>query len=326
MDATRSTAVPSTTAPSTAGDTNQPNNEPRAGFHKAQRRKTWSQLLFLLPVTVFLGLVFAYPMGFNLWLTFQSFNLKSMITGVSEFVGLENVKVALSDPNFGHAAVNTVVFTVVSIVTQFVIGLALSLFFYNTFPLSKVVRAMLVLPWLVPSIVATTAWRFVLRDPNGFLNQVLGVVGIGPVHWLTSANLALPSVIIINIWIGIAFNLVLLHSGLQSVPVERYEAAQLDGAGYWQRFFYITLPALVPVIAVLLTLGFVYTLKQFDLVWTLTQGGPGNASQLLSTWSYSLSFNANNYGQGAAVADVLFAASAIIIVAYTLVQRKQTNA
>lgn len=170
------------------------------------------------------------------------------------------------------------------------------MFFYNTFPLSKAIRAMLVLPWLVPSIVATTAWRFIFKDPSGFANQVLAPFGLGPVHWLTSATMALPSVIIINIWIGIAFNLVLLHSGLQSVPVQRYEAAQIDGASYRQSFWHVTLPALRPVISVVLVLGFVYTLKQFDLIWTLTQGGPGNSSQLLSTWSYKLSFNRNNFG------------------------------
>ncbi len=284
------------------------------------------RLSFIAPVTVFLALVFAYPISFNLWLTFQSFDLESMITGASTFVGLDNVVTALRDPNFAIAALNTAVFTAASLVIQFVIGMGLALFFYNTFPLSKTIRALLVLPWLVPSIVATTAWRFIFKDPSGFANQVLGAVGIPPVHWLTSSSMALTSVIIINIWIGIAFNLVLLHSGLQSVPTERYEAAQIDGAGYWKRFRYVTLPALGPVIAVLLVLGFVYTLKQFDLIWTLTQGGPGNASQLLSTWSYTLSFNDNNYGQGAAVSDFLFLASGIIIIVYTLVQRKQSNA
>lgn len=284
------------------------------------------RLLFIVPVAVFLALVFGYPIGFNLWLTFQSFDLQSMISGVSEFVGLKNITTVLADPNFASAALNTAIFTVASIAIQFIIGMALALFFYNVFPLSKAIRALLVLPWLVPSIVATTAWRFIFKDPSGFANQLFGLVNIPPVHWMTSPNTALVSVTIINIWIGIAFNLVLLHSGLQSVPVERYEAAQLDGAGYWQRFWYVTLPALGPVIAVLLVLGFVYTLKQFDLIWTLTQGGPGNSSQLLSTWSYTLSFNNNSFGQGAAVADFLFLASAIIIVTYTLVQRKQTNA
>lgn len=294
--------------------------------HRPTRWKSEAgRLVFILPVTLFLALVFAYPIGFNIWLTFQSFDLGSMISGVSQFVGLDNISTALRDPGFARAAVNTAIFTIASIVIQFIIGLALSLFFYNRFPLSKSVRALLVLPWLVPSIVATTAWRFIFKDPSGFANQVLGWFGIAPVHWLTSAGMALPSVIIINIWIGIAFNLVLLHSGLQSVPTQRYEAAQIDGAGYWQRFWHVTLPALVPVIGVLLVLGFVYTLKQFDLIWTLTQGGPGNSSQLLSTWSYSLSFNSNNFGQGAAVSDVLFLVSGVAIAIYTLANRDQTN-
>jgi len=263
---------------------------------RRRRRNEAARLLFVLPVSVFLALVFAYPIGFNIWLTFQSYDLSSMITGVSHFVGLDNISTALRDPTFAGAVVNTAMFTVASILVQFIIGLALAMFFYNTFPLSKAIRAMLVLPWLVPSIVATTAWRFIFKDPSGFANQVLAPFGLGPVHWLTSATMALPSVIIINIWIGIAFNLVLLHSGLQSVPVQRYEAAQIDGASYGQSFWHVTLPALRPVISVVLVLGFVYTLKQFDLIWTLTQGGPGNSSQLLSTWSYKLSFNRNNFG------------------------------
>lgn len=288
-------------------------------------RAEWARLLFIAPVAIYLLFIFAYPIGFNIWLTFQQFDLASLITGASKFVGLDNITKALANPNFGRAAVNTLVFTVVSIVVQFVIGMALALFFYRRFPLSQSLRALLVLPWLVPPIVATTAWRFMFQDPHGFLNQFLGLFSVPSVHWLTSPNMAFISVIIINIWIGIAFNLVLLHSGLQSIPTDRYEAAEIDGAGYWQRFWYVTLPGLRPVTGVLLVLGFVYTLKQFDLVWTLTQGGPGNASQLLSTWSYTLSFNNNDYGQGAAVADFLFAASIVVIVLYTLAQRRQTR-
>ncbi|RMB60228.1 carbohydrate ABC transporter permease [Tessaracoccus antarcticus] len=289
-------------------------------------RASAARVLFILPVLAFLLLVFGYPIAFNIWLTFQSYDLKSMITGVSEFVGFANIVSAVTDPNFGTALLNTLFFTLASLFVQFIIGLALALFFYNNFPLSRTIRAMLVLPWLVPSIVATTAWRFIFKDPSGFLNQLLGVFGVAPVHWLTSNDTALVSIIIINIWIGIAFNLVLLHSGLQSIPTEQYEAAAIDCAGYWKRFWYITMPALRPVIAVLLVLGFVYTLKQFDLVWTLTKGGPGNSSQLLSTWSYSLSFQSNKFGQGAAVADVLFLLSGLIIIGYTYVQRKHANA
>lgn len=285
-----------------------------------RRRFTW-RFLFLLPAGIYLALMFAYPVIFNIWLSFQKYDLKSLITGISEFVGFDNFTVVVQNPDFARALINTVIFTVVSLVAQFVIGLALALFFFQKFPLSNTFRAILILPWLIPGIIATTAWRWLLAE-NGLINQMLDVFGIPPVHWLTSPEGALPSVIIVNIWIGIAFNLVLLHSGLQGIPASRFEAAQIDGANAWQRFYYVMLPGLRPVIGVLLTLGFVYTLKQFDIVWTLTKGGPGNASQLLSTWSYSLSFNNNSFGLGAAVADFLFLISIIVVIFYSLRTRR----
>jgi len=278
-----------------------------------------------VPVALYLTLVFAYPIAFNLWLSFQSYGLKSLITGVSEFVGLDNFTSVLNSTDFLQAARNTAVFAVASIAVQFVIGFALALFFYNNFPLSRTVRSLLVLPWQVPAIVSTTAWRFLFAEPNGFINQVLSAVGLPIVPWLTSPNYALVSVTIVNIWIGIAFNLVLLHSGLQSIPTERFEAAAIDGATGWKRLRYVTVPALRPVTAIVFTLGLVYTLRQFDLIWTLTQGGPGNASQLLSTWSYTNSFVNNQFGLGAAVADCLFFVSGVGIITYTLVQRKQSR-
>lgn len=298
---------------------------PKDGNVKQKGRRI-TRLLFVVPVAIYLVFIFAYPMGFSFWLSFRSFGLKSLITGVSEFVGLDNIVSVLGDPDFALAARNTLFFTITSMVTQYIIGLALALFFYNNFPLGRSLRSLLVLPWLVPSIVATTAWRFLFQEPDGFINQGLSALGIAGVPWLTSPDFALTSVTIINIWIGIAFNLVLLHSGLQSIPTERYEAAALDGASYWQRLRYVTLPALRPVTAVVLTLGFVYTLKQFDLIWSLTQGGPGNASQLLSTWAYTLTFGVNDFGLGAAVSDFLFLASGIVILFYTLSERKKSDA
>lgn len=286
-----------------------------------RKRSSLSRGLFLLPAGVYLLLVFVYPLCFNLWLTFQKFDLRSLVSGASEFIGWENFRTAFSSPTFAVASLNTVVFTVVSVALQYAIGLALALFFNRAFPLGRTLRALLVLPWLIPGVVATTAWRFVLQDPVGFLNQALAVAGVPPVHWLTSPATVLASVILINIWLGIAFNLVLLYSGLQGVPRDRLEAAQVDGAGAWQRFRFIVLPALRPVSGIVLVLGIIYTLKQFDLVWTLTQGGPGNASQLLSTWIFALAFQSNDYGQAAAVSDVLFCVSALTIVVYGFLRK-----
>lgn len=281
-------------------------------------------LSFIAPVALYLLLMFAYPVGYSLWLAFQSYDLKSLITGESVYVELENFRTLVASADFSLAVRNTVVFTVASIVVQYVIGLALALFFYRVFPLSRVSRALMILPWLVPSIVATTSWRFMFAE-RGFLNQLLHVVGLGPVAWLTSPSTVLLSVIIVNIWVGISFNLVLLHSGLQGIPVERYEAAQLDGAGAWKKLVYITLPALRPVTAIILTLGFIYTLKQFDLIWTLTRGGPGNSSQLLSTLAYQYAFVESSFGMGAAVNMILFVVSGAAIVVYSIRQHRSSR-
>ena len=286
-----------------------------------RRRMSW-RFLFLAPAAIYVVLIFAYPIGYNLWLSFRDYDLKSLVSGASQFVGLRNFSDALQSGDFMHALLNTVAFTAISIAAQFVIGLALAMFFFQKFPLSQTMRAALILPWLIPGIVATTAWRWLFAD-NGLINEGLAAVHLPTVAWLTSTGGALPAVIIVNVWIGISFNLVLIHSGLQGIPNERFEAAQLDGANYWQRFIFVVLPGIRPVVGVLLALGFVYTLKQFDLVWTLTGGGPGNASQLLSTWSYTLSFSNNSFGAGAAVSDILFVISLAIIVVYSLWNRRK---
>lgn len=285
---------------------------------RRRKKVRWRQALFILPVAMYLVLMFAYPVGYNLILSFKSYTLRSIVTGVSEWVGWQNFTQVLASRDFRTATLNSAIFTIISMVIQLIIGMALALFFYKKFPLGAAIRAMLILPWLVPSIVATTAWRFMLREPNGFINQALHIFGLPTVRWLTMPTMALVSVIIVNIWIGIAFNMVLLHSGLQSIPSERLEAATVDGAGYWRRVYHIMLPALRPVMAVVFTLGFVYTLKQFDIIWTLTKGGPGNGSQLLSTWSYTESFVNHQFGSGAAIIDFLFLASTVIIVIYSI--------
>jgi multiple sugar transport system permease protein len=259
-------------------------------------------------------------------LSFREFDLKSLITGESDFVGISNYVNVLGEATFRKAATNTLIFLIVSMSVQYAIGLALALFFVRSFPLSKVLRAMLVLPWLAPAIVATTAWRFIFREPLGFMNQVLATLGFGPIPWLTSPNFSLAAVTIVNIWIGITFNMVLLHSGLQSIPQERLEAAEIDGASFPQKLRYIIMPALRPVTAIVLTLGFIYTMKQFDIIWTLTTGGPGDSSQVLSTWSYTLTFLRNDFGEGAAVAGYLFAASVVVVSIYSLAQRRNIRA
>ncbi|WP_159056391.1 carbohydrate ABC transporter permease, partial [Streptomyces sp. DSM 15324] len=170
-----------------------------------------------------------------------------------------------------------------------------------------------------------STWSWMLNSDSGIVNAALHALGIGPVNWLTSPSWSLTSVIIANIWIGVPFNLVVLHSGLQSIPASLYEAAALDGANAWQRFWRITFPLLRPVSAITLLLGLIYTLKVFDIIWIMTKGGPADSSTTFATWSYQLGFGnlLPAFGPGAAVGNLLVVAALVFGLIYLKVQRKQ---
>jgi multiple sugar transport system permease protein len=219
---------------------------------------------------------------------------------------------------------NTAVFTFVSIAFQFTIGLALATFFYRRFPLSALLRALFLIPWLLPLLVSASIWAWMLNSDSGVVNSLLGGLGIGQINWLTSPQWALVSVLIANIWIGIPFNLVLLYSGLQNIPEEVYEAAALDGATRVQTFWRITFPLLRPVSAITILLGLVYTLKVFDIIWIMTRGGPGNASTTFAIWSYRLGFGSGSpdLSPAAAVANLLIVVAFIFGAVYIRAQRR----
>ncbi|MGW0584285.1 carbohydrate ABC transporter permease [Streptomyces sp. NPDC002920] len=293
-----------------------------------RRRPTsqqWAAWAFLAPVTLYLVLFYAYPLYRNLDLSLRNYTVRSFVQGNAPFTGLENYETVFQDPTFGPALTHTVVFTTVCLLFQYAIGLALAVFFHQNFRLSATLRALFLVPWLLPLIVSASTWSWMLNSDSGIVNAVLNAVGIDPVNWLTSPQWSLTSVIIANIWIGVPFNLVVLYSGLQSIPVSLYEAAALDGAGAWRRFWNITLPLLRPVSAITLLLGFVYTLKVFDIIWIMTKGGPADSSTTFATWSYRLGFGnlLPAFGPGAAVGNLLVVAAVVFGLVYLRVQRKQ---
>ncbi|MDT0303181.1 carbohydrate ABC transporter permease [Streptomonospora wellingtoniae] len=273
---------------------------------------------FLAPIVLYLAVFFGYPLAANFTMALREYSAASFYTGEAPFVGLANYAAVLSDPLFGTAMANTAVFTVASLAFQFGIGLALAVFFQRHFPLNGVLRSLLLIPWLLPLVVSGTVWRWIFDQEYGVLNQTLLGLGVidAAVPWLSSTAMALPSVTVANIWVGIPFNMVILYGGLQSIPTQLYEAAALDGAGPWQRFRHVTWPLLRPVSAVVLMLGLVYTLKVFDVIMVLTQGGPANATQTLTTWSYSLSFGELDFGLGAAVGNLLILIALVFAVFY----------
>ncbi|WP_020659988.1 carbohydrate ABC transporter permease [Amycolatopsis benzoatilytica] len=271
---------------------------------------------FLLPAVAYVVVFFGYPLAANLVMSTQDYTVKSFYTGEAPFVGFANYAAVFRNPLFPASALNTVLFTAGSLVFQFGIGLALAVFFNSRFPGSTVLRSLLLLPWLLPLVVSGAAWRWMLDTDHGVLNAALGLVGADRVPWLSSTGWALPAVILTNIWIGIPFNLVILHGGLRAIPASLYEAAALDGTNAWQRFRYVTWPQLRPVTGIVLMLGLVYTIKVFDVIMVVTGGGPANATQTLTTWSYQLSFHDFAFGQGAAVGNILILVATVFGLLY----------
>ena len=260
-------------------------------------------------------------------MSFQNYGLKTFFTGEAPFVGLDNYVDVVTDQLFRTSLINTALFTLGSILGQFVIGLLLALFFHKNFPLSGVLRALLLMPWLIPLIVASATWRSILDQDSGILNQMLLGIGIidEPVPWLNSPEVALVAVIIVNIWIGIPFNVTLLYSGLQAIPDELYEAGALDGATGWKAFWHITWPNLRAVVGVVLVLGVVYTLKVLDIILGLTGGGPANATQTLATQSYQRSFVDFEFGEGAALSNILIVISLVFAIIYLRTTRRAVD-
>ena len=285
----------------------------------SQRAAGWA---FLAPALLYMVIFFGYPLFDNVRMSTQDYTVRSFYTGEAPFVGFENYAAVFRNPMFARAALNTVLFTVGSIVFQFSIGLALAVFFQARFPGSETLRSLLLLPWLLPLVVSGAVWRWMLDQDRGIVNAALVALHVGGrVPWLTSTAWSLPAVVLANIWIGIPFNLVILHGGLRAIPSSLYEAAALDGASAWQRFRYVTWPLLRPVTGIVLMLGMVYTIKVFDVIMVVTGGGPANATQTLSTWSYSLSFRDFAFGQGAAVGNVLILAATALSFVYLRIAR-----
>ena len=297
---------------------------------RAPRRRSgqWAAWGFLTPVVMYLIAFYAYPLYRNLDLSLRDYTVRSFVMGGAPFTGFDNYVKVLTDPTFVPALAHTVVFTVASLAVQFAAGMALALFFNQHFRLSATLRALFLAPWLLPLIVSASTWSWMLNSDSGVVNAALHSVGLAPVNWLTSPDWSLLSVIIANIWIGIPFNLVVLYSGLQTIPPQIHEAAALDGVTGWQRFWWVTFPLLRPVSAITLLLGLIYTLKVFDIIWIMTKGGPTDSSTTFATWSYRLGFGnlLPEFGPGAAVGNLLIVIALVFGLVYIRAQRKQQSA
>ncbi len=273
----------------------------------ARNRRRLAGWLFLTPAIAYLLFAYALPVVYNVMLSFEQTSPATISQFTAPFAGVSNYRYILNDPVSKSAIWHTLIFTVGSLAGQFVIGLALALLFSLRFPGRNIARSLIIVPWLLPLIVTGVIFKFLFQLEGGAINQLLLDIGIvhHPVDWLDDPHLAFWTLLIANVWLGIPFFTLLLYSALQDVPAEVKEAALIDGAGPWQRLRMVILPIILPVIEVTILLGFVFTVKVFDLVIGLTGGGPANATQLITTWSYNLSFQTFDFGAGAALNNVL---------------------
>ena len=289
----------------------------RARYRRAAR------LAFLLPAALYVLFAFVVPVVYNLILSFEVTTPATIASLFAPWAGISNYKVTLLNSITQSALIRTLSFTVLSLLFQFLIGFGLALLFNLRFPLNKLARSLVIVPWLLPFLVTGFIFRFLFQLEAGAVNQVLQDVGLinQPIGYLLSPGWAYVTVLITNIWLGVPFFTVLLYSALQDVPPELKEAAMIDGAGPWQTLVRVTLPVIRPVIEVTFVLGFVFTVKVFDIVISLTQGGPANSTQLIATWAYNLSFQQFDYGAGAALNTVLLIIALLVAPIYIRLNR-----
>lgn len=271
-------------------------------------------------ILICLGLAFllamaGLPLLYNVLMSFQEVDMFSLGSLIRPWAGLDNYRSVLAQPEFWLVMKNTGLFVVGSISGQFILGFALALFFHQKFPGSAMIRGLFLVSWVMPGLVVGAIWSFILAGDYGVLNALLLGAGLidQPVFWKSDPALSIWAVIIANIWLGLAFNVLLLSVGLAGIPRDIYEAAELDGATAWQRFTTITLPMMRSTIGAVLSLGLISTLQQFDLFPAITEGGPANTSNVMQYWAWQMSFKLYDFARGATISVmmlvlVLFAA------------------
>jgi multiple sugar transport system permease protein len=280
-----------------------------------------SPYMFILPFVIFCLALLLYPVVYSVTLSFRQATVDTFVSGDMPFNGFTQYQAAVADPVFWRAVVNTVLFAFFSILFQFTIGFLLALFFHANFPLKNFCLALLLIPWVSPVLTAANIFKGLFNE-IGPVNQICHLIGLGPFPWLADPAYAFPATIVANIWIGFPFNFILLYAGMRSIPAEVYEAAKIDGARFWKRVAHITLPMLKPVSVAVLTLGTIYTVKVFDLVFIMTGGGPANGTQLLSTYAYQVGFSVLNFGEAAAIATLMVLLVLLLNLVQLLLQQK----
>jgi multiple sugar transport system permease protein len=279
-------------------------------------------LLFLLPAATLLLVFLTYPLGLGVWLGFTD----ERVGRPGIYIGLENYEFLWDDSVFWLAVFNTLLYTVTASILKFALGLWLALLLNEKLPFKAFLRAIVLLPWVVPTVLSAIAFWWIYDAQFSILSYVLQKIGLisAPINFLGDPTNARASVIAANIWRGIPFIAITLLAGLQTISPSLYEAATLDGATSWQRFRFVTFPLLTPIIAIVMTFSVLFTFTDFQLIYVLTRGGPVNATHLMATLSFQRGIAGGNLGEGAAIAVAMipFLLAAILFSYFGLQRRR----
>ncbi|MFB6569815.1 carbohydrate ABC transporter permease [Streptomyces noursei] len=285
------------------------------------------------PVVLVIGVIIGIPLVRGVYFSLTDANEANVersigmnhIPATYHFTGLDNYRAVLTDGVFWGRLGWTVVWTVGCVGLTFLTGLALATLLNRQLRGRTAYRLALILPWAIPAFVSVFTWRMLYNEKNGILNKLLAGGGIDAVPWLNDPTWAKLSVIAVNVWLGVPFMLVALLGGLQSIPGELYEAAEMDGASAWQRFRHITVPGLRAVSGTVILLSTIWTFNMFPVIFLLTRGGPGDATEILVTYAYRLSFvdSPRNFSASATWGVVILALLALVAIGYRRALRKQ---
>jgi multiple sugar transport system permease protein len=268
--------------------------------------------LLLAPAAIILGVFIAYPFGRGVWLSLTN----ATVGNPGSYVGLKNFERAWNDTIFHRTTANTFIYTGVTTVFKLAFGLWLAVLLNRDFRAKRYARAFILLPFIIPTVLSTFAWKWMFDPTFSVINWCLWRLGLiaQRINWLGDEHLALASVMVVNVWRGVPFYAISLLAGLQTINPELHEAAAIDGATAWQRFWKVTWPLLLPVTMVVVLFSVIQTFADFQLVYVLTGGGPANATHLFATYAYQIGVGAGLLGQGAAISLALFPVLLLVVI------------
>ncbi|MDA0942525.1 MAG: sugar ABC transporter permease [Proteobacteria bacterium] len=267
--------------------------------------------LFVSPAVIILSIVILAPITIAIITSFYDYTLINRT--LDSFIGLRNYFESVSNEKFIHSAIVTIVFVILVVLFEFIIGFLIAILLNQVERFRNIYYFILLIPLLINPIVVGLIWRMFLHPQLGILNYLISLVGIDPINWLGDPQNAFITIIFVDIWHQVSFMIILLLAGLASIPEEPYEAARVDGANAFQQFRDITLPYMRPVIIITLLIRLIFALKTYDLIYIMTKGGPGDATDLISYYIYRSAFIGLDLGQAASMSVILLLIVCVII-------------